>query len=148
MRRRDESGTEPATDFQTEFWAAKRAIANAWSAAFARHGIHSGQQFVLQCLWETDGLSPGEVAKRLGLATPTVTKATARMEAAGLLRREPHPSDRRLVRLVLTDKGRGLEKAIGKELDKLERRALASLNERERTALITGLRAVAQNLRG
>src|SRR5580692_7637247 len=63
------------------------------ATAFARHGVHEGQQFVLRSLWAEDGLTPGEVARRLGLATPTVTRATTRMEAAGLLRREPHPSD-------------------------------------------------------
>ena len=109
---------EPDTDFQTAFWSAKHALALASATAFARHGVHEGQQFVLRSLWAEDGLTPGQVAKRLGLATPTVTRATTRMEAAGLLRREPHPSDRRMVRLRLTGRGRGLEKVIdeGREL--------------------------------
>src|SRR5258707_2045120 len=97
-----QGGEQPA-DFQTTFWSAKHALALASATAFARHGVHEGQQYVLRCLWQEDGLSPGEVARRLGLATPTVTRATTRMEAAGLLRREPHPQDRRMVRLVLND---------------------------------------------
>ena len=52
--------------------------------------------------------TPGQVAKRLDLATPTVTRAATRMEAAGLLHRAPHPSDARLVRLCLTAEGRAL----------------------------------------
>ncbi|HMD92067.1 MAG TPA: MarR family transcriptional regulator [Trebonia sp.] len=49
-----------------------------------------------------------------GLVAPTVTRAATRMEAAGLPRREPHPGDRRLVRLRLTDRGRPLNR--GREL--------------------------------
>lgn len=138
----DESGR----DFQAVFWEAKRAMAHASAAAFSRYGIHQGQQYVLSCLWEEDGLAPGEVARRLGLATPTVTRATTRMEAAGLLRREPHPSDRRLVRLVLTDQGRALEEVIGRELDRLNERALATFAPAEREAFIQALKKVQNNL--
>ncbi len=62
------------------------------------------------------------------------------MEAAGLVQRQPHPTDRRLVRLVLTDKGRDLESVIGREMDQLNDRALASLSAGERTALVNSLK--------
>jgi MarR family transcriptional regulator, organic hydroperoxide resistance regulator len=135
-----------AEDFQTVFWAAKHALALASAAAFSRHGVHEGQQFVLRSLWAEDGLTPGEIARRLGLSTPTVTRATTRMEAAGLLRREPHPSDRRMVRLRLTSRGRDLEKVIDAETDKLTERALATLGDAERSALIKALRQIRRNL--
>ena len=117
-------------DFQTAFWATKHALAAATAAAFSRHGVHQGQQFILRQLWAEDGQTPGEIARRLGLATPTVTRAATRMEAAGLLRREPHPSDRRLVRLVLTE------------------RALATFGPAEREAVIRALAAIRRNLTG
>ncbi len=100
--------SELGDDFQTAFWAATHALSAATAAAFCRHGAHAGQQFILRCLWAQDGLTPGEIAKRLGLATPTVTRATARMEAAGLLHRKAYPGDRRLVRLMLTERARSL----------------------------------------
>ena len=56
----------PAPDFQTAFWSAKHALSVATSAAFSRHGVHEGQQFILRRLWAEDGLTPGEVARRLG----------------------------------------------------------------------------------
>jgi DNA-binding MarR family transcriptional regulator len=136
---------QPA-DFQTAFWSAKHALAHASATAFARHGVHEGQQFVLRCLWREDGMSPGEVARSLGLATPTVTRATARMEAAGLLRREPHPGDRRMVRLWLTDRGKSLEKVIDAEIGQLTERALASFTEADRDALVGYLDQIRRNL--
>jgi DNA-binding MarR family transcriptional regulator len=136
----------PEDDFQTAFWGAKHALSVATSAAFSRHGVHEGQQFILRCLWTNDGLTPGEVARQLGLATPTVTRAATRMEAAGLLRREPYPGDRRLVRLRLTDRGRSLEKVIAEETDLLTERALATLDPAGREAVIGALRTIRQNL--
>ena len=143
-----ERSEDPTRDFQPVFWATKRVLAQASATAFARHGVHEGQQYILQCLWDEDGLTPGEVARRLGLATPTVTRATARMEAAGLLTREPHDRDRRRVRLVLTARGRELERTIGREIDELGARALASLSETERAALVGALDSVRRNLGG
>jgi MarR family transcriptional regulator, organic hydroperoxide resistance regulator len=137
---------DPAAAFQQSFWAAKRLLARASANAFAQHGVHEGQQYLLRCLWAEDGLAPGELARRLGLATPTVTRAAARMEAAGLLRRVPHERDRRLVRLFLTDRGRLLEKDIGREIDNLSKRALASLDQAERAAFVRYLNCICQNL--
>ena len=140
------SDTDDSGDFQTAFWSAKHALAHASAAAFAQHGVHEGQQYVLRCLWREDGLSPGEVARRLGLATPTVTRAATRMEATGLLRREPHPSDRRLVRLRLTDRGRELEKVIDEQTNQLTERALATLGAAERESLVRALHEIRRNL--
>lgn len=135
-------------DFEEAFRLAKHALGHASIGVFARHGVYEGQQFVLRLLWREDGLTPGQVARLLGLATPTVTRAATRMEAAGLLRREPHPSDGRLVRLVLTDRGRDLEHVIGPEMRALSEQTLAGLSAGERAELIRGLRRVHRNLTG
>ncbi|HLI42201.1 MAG TPA: MarR family transcriptional regulator [Streptosporangiaceae bacterium] len=132
--------------FSDAFWAAKHALSVAAAEAFSRHGVHEGQQYILRRLWQRDGQAPGEIAKALGLATPTVTRAATRMEAAGLLRREPHPNDRRLVLLRLTERGRALEGVIAAETGKLTERALASLGPAERETLIGALRAIRRNL--
>jgi DNA-binding MarR family transcriptional regulator len=137
---------DPTRDFQPVFWATKRVLAHASATAFSRHGVYEGQQYVLQRLWKQDGLTPGELAKGLGLATATVTRATTRMEAAGLVRREPHERDRRLVRLFLTERGRALERAIGEEMDQLSERALSSLDYSERAALVRSLNSIRRNL--
>jgi len=142
----DAAAADEATDFQTAFWATKHALALASATAFTRHGVHEGQQYVLRCLWQEDGLSPGEVARRLNLATPTVTRATTRMAAAGLLRREPHPRDRRMIRLWLTDRGHALEKDIDAEVSRIARRALATFTDDEVAALVRALEQVRRNL--
>lgn len=132
--------------FDEAFRVAKHALGHASISVFARHGVYEGQQFVLRRLWREDGLTPGQIARQLGLATPTVTRAATRMEASGLLRREPHPTDRRLVRLVLTARGRELEGVIGPEMHALTEQALAGFSAEERAELIQALQRMARNL--
>ncbi|AYY12022.1 MarR family transcriptional regulator [Actinobacteria bacterium YIM 96077] len=132
--------------FQQVFWAAKKAMTDAAETAYRRHGVRSGQQFILMALWEEDGLSPGELARRLQLATPTVTKATARMELAGLVERRPHPSDRRLVRIHLTDAGLQLRRVMADEMRALSERALTSLDESEREDFVRFLAQLRTNV--
>ena len=132
--------------FQTAFWSAKRAMAAAAEAAFQRHGVRAGQQFILLCLWREDGLTPGEISTRLGLAAPTVTKAAHRMEAAGLLARRPDPADARLVQLHLSRRGKALRRSIQAEMRQLTETALSSLSAKDRRELIRLLEAVRLNL--
>lgn len=133
--------------FQVAFWTTKRAMAEAADAAYRRHGVREGQQFILMALWDEDGLTPGELAHRLGLATPTVTKATNRMEVAGLVVRRPHPRDRRLVRIHLTERGAALQKDLDAEMHALSERVLAEFTEAERTQLVEYLERLYRTLR-
>jgi DNA-binding MarR family transcriptional regulator len=149
-----DSGAPPAGggykpgDFEEAFRQAKHAVGNASISLFARYGVYEGQQFVLRRLWREDGQTPGQVARQLGLATPTVTRAANRMEAAGLLRREPDPRDGRLVRLWLTERGRELEAVIGPEMSALTEQTLAGFTDGERAELIRLLRRMHRNLAG
>ncbi|SHF38402.1 MarR family winged helix-turn-helix transcriptional regulator [Streptoalloteichus hindustanus] len=138
--------SEWADDFQPVFWAAKRALTQAAEAAFAGHGVREGQQFVLLCLWREDGLPPGEIARRLGLATPTVTRTTSRMEAAGLVARRPHPTDARLVLIHLTERGWALRETLNAEARKLSERALHGLDADERREFVRMLDVLRRNL--
>jgi len=135
-------------DFETAFWNTKRAMMEASEAAFRRHGVRAGQQHILRVLWREDCLAPGQIARRLELATPTVTKMTSRMETAGLVERRPHPTDRRLVRICLTERGAGLQDVIGEEMRAMTERALLTLSPQQRRQLVRSLREVQRNLAG
>ena len=136
----------PSDEFQAVFWGTKRALAEAANVAYQRHGVRDGQQFLLMALWDEDGLAPGELARRLGLATPTVTRAAIRMEGAGLVTRHPDLDDRRLVRIHLTERGRELEHVLDKEMRALSERALATLTDARRRELIEALGQIRHNL--
>lgn len=135
-------------DFLPAFWSAKRAMLKAAEEAMGRHGVREGQQFILMALWHEDGLTPGELARRLGLATSTVTRAATRMEKSGLLERRPHPSDARLVTIHLSGRGRGLRDDLNTEMRRLSDRALAGLPMEQRADFVRMLDRLSGNLSG
>ncbi|MFF4491486.1 MarR family winged helix-turn-helix transcriptional regulator [Streptomyces sp. NPDC001544] len=109
-----------------------------------RHGLHVGQNHLLAVLWERDGSTPGEVAAALNVTTPTVVKMAERMTAAGLLTRGRDDRDNRLVRLLLTDAGRALQKPVEAERRSIEEKVTADLTETERASLLNALTKVHQ----
>jgi MarR family transcriptional regulator, organic hydroperoxide resistance regulator len=114
--------------------------------ALMRRGARVGQQFILEVLWSEDGLAPGELSKRIGVETPTVTQAVKRMEAAGLVGRRRDPSDARLVRVFLTARGTALKKLVPADLAATTRAAFAGLSRPERVTLRKALERIAANL--
>jgi MarR family transcriptional regulator, organic hydroperoxide resistance regulator len=110
--------------------------------AMSQHGVRVGQNLVLAALWDTDGLTPGELAERLHVSTPTVVKSATRMEATGLVARQRDQRDRRLVRLYLTDRGRSVKTDIETARNELGRRATAALTDAERRHLMSSLRKI------
>lgn len=103
------------------------------NAALSEHGVRVGQHFVLQQLWLEDGLTPGELAKRIGVETPTVTRAVQRMEAADLAKREPDAEDARLVCVRLTERGRELKNVVPEVMRRVWDGALEGFLEEEKT---------------
>lgn len=99
-------------------------------AARARQlGLHQMELTALEHLVVLDGLTPGELAHRLGLTSGGVTALVGRLVAAGLVCREPHPSDRRMRVLSATAEGEAhLRDTIDPVLEAAED-ALAELPE-------------------
>jgi DNA-binding MarR family transcriptional regulator len=68
------------------------------TAAAARMGLNATEAKVLDLLQRDGPTSPGDLARRTGLAPASVTGLLHRLEAKGFARRRPDPSDgRRLV---------------------------------------------------
>jgi MarR family transcriptional regulator for hemolysin len=135
-------------NFLPLFTRAAKLMRGAADTAMSDHGVRVGQNLVLGVLWEADGQTPGEIATRLGVSTPTVVKMATRMVGAGLIERRRDTDDARLVRLHLTRRGRSLQAAIESELRELEARALASLDASERRTLEGALEKIVGNLEG
>lgn len=77
-------------------------------------GLTRGSFNVLQILRGAPGaLTPKDITDRLTVTTATVTGLLDTLEARGLARRQPHPTDRRSVLVEVTKQGR-------QQLDDLE----------------------------
>ena len=107
-------------------------------AALAAVGLHVGQEMVLLHLWRRHGLTPSELAERLGVEPPTVTNMLSRMERADLLERRRDPEDARCTRVYLTEKGRELREPVERCWQEAENRAFAGITTEEE-ALLRGL---------
>ena len=129
-------------EFLTLFTRASKLMRQAADEAMSRHGVRVGQNMVLEALWDSDGLTPGELAERLHVSTPTVVKSATRMEATGLVARRRDETDRRLVRLFLTDRGRSVQADIEAARDELARRATTRLTDAERRHLLSALKKI------
>ncbi len=133
-------------DLLARFTQAAKLLREAADEAMSGHGVRVGQHIVLNALWDTDGLTPGEIARRIGAATPTIVNTATRMEEAGLLTRRPDPDDARLVRLYLTPRGRAAREPVREARAALARSATATLTAAERDHLRSALAKIIAQL--
>src|ERR1700739_1050845 len=119
-------------DLLALFTQASKLLREAADEAMSRHGVRVGQHIVLTVLWQQDGLTPGEIARRLDVATPTIVNTAPRREEAGLVIRRPDSADARLVRLYLSPLARSVREPVRDARGALERHATATLTAPER----------------
>lgn len=94
-------------------------------------GLHIGQEILLLQLWEQDGLSHSELADRLNVELPAISKMVKRMESAGLIERRSDPADSRVSRVFLTDEGRSLQEPVKGIWRRTEKEMLDGLSTEE-----------------
>lgn len=78
----------------------------------AQFGISSGTFFYLRVLWQENGISQGDLAKRVNTSQPTTNAALRKLQEAGLVALEGDPADGRRWTVNLTEKGRALEETL------------------------------------
>jgi DNA-binding MarR family transcriptional regulator len=70
------------------------------------------QLAALAALERHDSMTPGELAEHEKVQPPSMTRVIAVLEERGLVRREPHATDRRQVVLTVTADGRDLVQRV------------------------------------
>ncbi|MCF4165282.1 MarR family transcriptional regulator [Zavarzinia compransoris] len=86
--------------------ARNAAFKTADGELLTRLDVTAAQLGALFVLGETPDCTPGDLAERLDLNASAVTGLAERLERAGLIRRRPHETDRRVTLLALTRAGR------------------------------------------
>jgi MarR family transcriptional regulator, organic hydroperoxide resistance regulator len=95
-------------------------------------GLHVGQEMILVSLWMQDGQTLSQLAERLEVQPPTITKMVQRMEISGIVKREASQADSRVSHIFLTSKGKSLQAKIERVWEQVEREFVAELNKEER----------------
>ncbi len=72
------------------------------------HGINNQHFRIIQVLYDDDGVSVGEISRRLVITHPVVSRILIQMEERSLIRRVPAKKDLRFRMINLTEQGRSM----------------------------------------
>ncbi len=85
-----------------------RSIAQQLAEEIRPAGVAIGQWAVLLFLWARDGMSQADLSRLVAIEPPTMVRTIDRMVRDGLVTRIADPTDGRISRIHLTDRGRSL----------------------------------------
>lgn len=141
--RAEGSGGGPGVDAR-EIAEAVERLANLWATAAQEAAVRLSlhQLRALRALETAPELNLTGLADRLDIGLPTASRLCNRLEAAGLLERALHPGNRREVQLNLTGQGRRVLKDVAGRRAEALAGVLAAMAPAERSALVSGMKAV------
>jgi len=93
------------------------------------------QFLVLEALFEEEGISAGDLGKKLVLDNATLSGILGRLADSGWISKSPDNEDRRLLRLALTPKAREQQAALMREGDRAHSAVLREFRTEERLLL-------------
>jgi DNA-binding MarR family transcriptional regulator len=119
---------------------AHRAFVKALASELAPHSISPAEWAVFRVLWENDGHSQVELARRMRIEKASLTGVLRGMERRGLLKRARDDKDKRRAILTLTAKGRALRGSLVACATRVNRRATSGI-DRESVSMLRNLLA-------
>lgn len=97
------------------------------------YGLTGSQFKILMLLYRTPegSMRQADIEAKFSMTNPTVTGLMQKLEAKDLVRRVPHPEDRRSKVLVLTERAMAIKEELLALAESLEQQMTANLNEAE-----------------
>ncbi|MCO6391867.1 MarR family transcriptional regulator [Aliihoeflea aestuarii] len=126
--------------------SAARLTRTALAARLLAHGLYAGQEQIIMALADKDGQTPGQLASRLGVRPPTITKTINRLQVQGFVAKQASETDARQAHVFLADAGRDAIRSIEKSLKKTEKQALKGLDKKDQKTLSKLLGQIEANL--
>ena len=93
------------------------------------------RHLVLEALWDEEGLTAGEIARRLVLDNATLSGVIDRMTKTGWVVKEADPGDKRAMQIFLTPKAKEMKSPILEERIKANEESLSPLSLEEKVFL-------------
>jgi DNA-binding MarR family transcriptional regulator len=107
------------------------------AAVERRHGLSNAAAQTLAIIEGAgEALAPSVIAERLMITTGSMTSLLDTLERRGLVRRQPHPSDRRRLLVQLTHEGQALVDTFLPELVAVQTELVAGLSEADRATAV------------
>lgn len=126
--------------------SAARLARTALAARLLAHGFYAGQDQIMLSLDREDGQTPGQLAMRIGVRPPTITKTINRLQTQGFLEKRASETDARQAHIFLTDTGRQAIRDIEKSVRKTEKLAFKGLDKKDQKVLVKLLSRIETNL--
>ena len=121
-----------------------RAMMKALETETAPLGVGSGRISYLFILYISDGLTQQDLARRLQADKAAVARTLVQLEEQGYVTRKKDPSDKRLIRVFLTEKSKALQGALEGAVERVITQLKKSLTSHEQDN-IEGLLTLMQN---
>ncbi|HJP97347.1 MAG TPA: MarR family transcriptional regulator [Rhodanobacteraceae bacterium] len=123
-----------------------RYVSNHVSHAFARkveaNGVTVAEWVLMRRLLDETGISPSQLAERVGMTRGAITKLADRLIAKSLLVRTADPDDGRAQTLSLTPAGRALVPRLAALADANDAEFFDHLSDKDRAALLRIFRGI------
>lgn len=117
-------------------------IANRYNQMASEFGITQSIGYLLINIDEEDGTTVSKVAALLGLKSTSLSRMLNNLERDGLIYRESHLTDKRSVKLYLTDKGKEKRHLARVVVKKFNDYLNTHLSENEHLQLIESLKKI------
>ncbi|MHC1576850.1 MAG: MarR family winged helix-turn-helix transcriptional regulator [Methanosarcinaceae archaeon] len=105
-----------------------------------------GQFGFLMALYHRDGIRQEELARYMGLSRPSATRAVQKLEDTGYVTRQRDSTDRRAMKVSLTEKGQRMRSLIKSTAEKRDSTLLLGFSDDESEMLVRLLRKVLHNV--
>ena len=113
---------------------ANQRVHGIFKSRLHQYGLTPMQCLILHALYEEEGLSAGEIGKRLVLDSATLSGVLERMTEAGWIIKKT-ADDRRVLNITLTEKALDCKDELLQEIEVMNDEILASFRLEERLLL-------------
>lgn len=112
-----------------------KIIRRIFNESLAEQGLFSGQQDILFNVINKEGITLGELAKKLGVSAATASVSVKRMEKAGFIIKKEDKDNARIIRLYPTEKAKSAPEKTREKMDSLESVIKKGMTEEEQAQL-------------
>lgn len=123
-----------------------RALDSISNIEFKEYDLTKGQYLYLIRICENPGIIQEKLAEMIKVDRTTAARAIKKLEANGFVEKMSDTNNRKIKKLMPTEKGKGLYPMIKKENDYSNKVALEGLTEKEAETLVHLLKKVRKNI--
>ena len=111
----------------------------------SRLGYGAGQFFLLSELYAEEGLSQDELSQRVGVDKSNTSRALAKLEEFGLIRRQSDPENHKVKKVYLEAKALKVRNELKRIQHQWNSKLLVGFTKKEKAAFIASLVKIANN---